>query len=412
MDGNFGRIVKATFTPSKYDKNGNLIISENSVVICYDTNENIDYCSRIDFVTYETSVQQVYTKRLAQKLCMIDIWNLGPELSQMFDIFNASEGFSDVFNRNLWSVKLEVGYANKTIETVFEGGVTSYYVERRQTTKDVDYIYHFVCKYPIQKVFLGNNKAVSGVDYSKKENMEGLPSENSVTTPHDILTQRLEKEERFSLENLGKTALSIFSGGLINIKTDRIFYSTETLEKKFKETKVKPDTFKETNNFATDINNICKKYQARCEYTKSIGITILPLETSKESKQEVKSKKAPLVIKNFQNLIKPPEVQASTIAFTLLLEPSIHPVDLIRMEIDEDFSSKYIPSFSPKINQSAEISSFWGSSSLGIIYKNSLSKFGNIFENNYLIQSVQHTGSTHDATWETKIQCIANIIGA
>ena len=140
------------------------VLDNKSLTLCYDTQSSILYRNRIDFIISMNGDQDL-------KKAKIDLYNLGPEIRQFLNAYNQQENNSMLLLKNEahWSIIVQVGYDGMALETIFSGFIHSFNMERRQTSSDVDEIWHLYCSNLPQVdkalVYIKDMKAVSGENY-------------------------------------------------------------------------------------------------------------------------------------------------------------------------------------------------------------------------------------------------------
>lgn len=466
MDGNFGRKIKVTFIPNSWNQKKGVSEPniENSVVISYNIKDNKDLCSRIDFHIHSLGPGFLKTERCSQQVAQIDIWNIGSELNQMFDAYNNPNKSSDwnPFEIKQWSLNLEIGYENGDFQNVFTGTISSFYFERVQNENNVDNIFHFICWYPIlDKETLQDKKATSGTDYlaianrteivnmqSKKITLENYIKKIIIDRPRAVLyVKEVETYIKKTASFLNRT-ISTFTDTFTAMngdakplrkdiikgtkivklgysddltadppveKLDRYFqiqYDSSQTAYFFKTTTIFNQPVENSKNYERTLEVFVRKFGyklAKSEY-KETGIIIFKIYKNSDV---IVSKSKKWEIVNFQNLIKSPEISMNNMNLTILLEPNVDPYDTVVLKVTDDFMSLNRPSFSANISPSA-ITQFAGANSMGIAEFTEKEKniedqksYGNIFNKIYNIISVDHQGSSHEALWQTKLECVA-----
>lgn len=469
MEGNFGRRIVVTFTPTSWNqkKGVSQVDNQHSVVIAYDLKTKSELCSRIDFHVHSVGPSFMKTNRCATQIAKVDIWNIGSELNQMFDAYNNPDKNLDwkPLKIQQWCMDLKVGYDNGSFENIFSGIVSSFYVERVQNENNVDNIFHFVCWYPkIDAKTLGDNKGESGKDYLNVENRIALTSVEShkITIENYIKKIIMDRPREVSYVNQGKTFLNKISfalknpidavvTGVKNIQGDltagdslvavetkttllgyaedlisnppvekidkyyTIKYDSEGTEVFFKTTLIWNQPCGDTSNLTQSLINFVKKFGYSLDMYRfpQTGLQVITISKAGQAVNTGKISGNKWEIINFQNLVKSPEVTMKNMNLTLLLEPGIKPFDTVTLKVTDDFMAQNRPSFSPSINPSA-VTQFAGANTIGFAEftkkENNVADqkgYGNIFNRVYNILCVDHQGSSHNNTWITKIECIS-----
>lgn len=454
---NFGRRVYFTIgkiSGDPYDYTG--FTSEkliDPVTICFDP-RNIPQCNtRIDFwVRHQYGKISALTGSSCS-IAAIDIYNIGPALEQFINAYNCSE------NNGEWKTKkitkyvcaLQVGYDNSPLYTIFAGVINSYNVERQQTQKNVETIWHFYCAgtggkgqtnwFPLA----GEDIAVSGKFYTQDlvtqnkcevyENAASFLRNAIMKVPRFVYsfnnTSKIVSQESFSVapEQVSSFRVPLPIAGVITEKNfDKYFkirysaYNTgaEDWELRYiwENTGIPLMLNLDYSDLETTVSEIAKvkNCKASIQTEPNTGLIIINIYSpSTENKNT--QKRSDFVVKDFQNMIKPPVVSGKLIQFTFLLEPSLRAHDTVELQLTEGFSSVHqMPSFG--VNFEGQMSNwatvFAGANFEGIANveqnqknKKAMTKKGNIFNKKYKAIFVMHQGSTHENEWSTTVDCSA-----
>lgn len=384
------------------------VLDNKSLTLCYDTQSSILYRNRIDFIISMNGDQDL-------KKAKIDLYNLGPEIRQFLNAYNQQENNSMLLLKNEahWSIIVQVGYDGMALETIFSGFIHSFNMERRQTSSDVDEIWHLYCSNLPQVdkalVYIKDMKAVSGKDYGgDKEfntmykqsytwerylleiignNFVLLHPEPIAKEPEWNRTPMLASENVKTINSVAlikeamggqpdQNTMSVIPTQQNNMT--RIKYvnaDRETILKNFKVYYSYPGGIKEDEELkykwqhngtgkvevkANDLLGALKVFAKRidaCECAmlqKPNGFTYVYIW-----KAGAGGKKRHLLptakvwkIHNFQNVISNPDINDGALQISIILEPGIRAQDGLKLEIDDKIPSEHV-SFNMNYGDSA-----------------------------------------------------------
>ena len=461
-DYNFGRVVYLTLgkvngMKDVYKYQGTFGNLSDKVTIAFDPKTNAQLTTRIDFlVRHQYGAVSSVTKS-ACSIASIDIYNIGPALEQFMNAYNVSlmSGTQKADSITKYVCCLQVGYYGGEITTIFAGVVNSYNVERIQSEKQVDTVWHLyaagtggagqVNVTPLTDVELaeiGKNYSeeamkedqllqsfVSGEEFIKAAVMK-YPREVFETEP----ASNVVSSESFSLDSLVSTkqpmASMMVTKEITNENFNKYFkilykpygngpedYETRMLWTRNSAIPAGNFDYSNLQGALSDIARI-KNCGAYLDSDYNTGLqTIYIWRDSIEGKEKYTG--TPHIIKNFEHLLKPPSVSGRLIQFTLILEPSMRARDTIEMRIDGKFGLTH-KNFSFDVDYGGQLgnwsSAFAGSSFIGITQiqqetnkVETIKTKGNIFNKKYQVLFVVHRGSTHTSEWSTQADCSVTV---
>lgn len=472
-DYNFGRVIYLTifqylsdstleshkFKPSELEKNG-------YVTICFDPTrpgaQKGQLNTRIDFYVKHLGESGVGNNG-AFAQANIDIYNMGPALSQFFNAYNAYQSenrFKDV-NTKKYAVVLQVGYRGMYDEkgeavrhTVFTGRISSFVTERQQSNTTVDNVLHLFCQYPTSDGELGNdNKGVNGTNYG----IEYGDTYKAVATytswedylKHAICSRRREVFKEVAVDesihdysfNTNVDLLDPLTPKqtpvvvkpeqvVVNLldfnKYYRIEYKVSRTGKTLEKTKQYWQQQVPVHSWSIYSSNVQKLAtaiahatgcHARVEIEGSIQVIyIYPADWMSEIKYG--SLKTNYTITDYQNLRKPPQVAANMLHLDMMMEPDMRPGDIIELKISDGFLKEHPqPTFEVAYSMANATTVFAGSNFVGLAQmneesrqKNAIASAGNIFNTQFIATVVEITGSSHSPEWSTKVDCYGVLV--
>lgn len=462
-DYNFGRVVYLTLIRDvsnsvlqKQKITDTLLGKKDNITICFDPSREDkkgQLNTRIDFYVKHMGDAGVGNNGF-YTIANIDVYNIGPALSQFLDAYNAykSDGhFKDV-NTKKYAVVLQVGYrGNKERTTIFAGHISSFVMERQQSTSTVDNIWHFFCQYPDaqQNGETGNNQAISGTDYSKPEYWNAMQSFQSWEDflKNAIMSRKRDVYPLSSIEEVIKgtsfsvdTFLTESEASLMCPMPQKKTISLSNFNKYYKieyrvsKRSVELPTVKQywqqkagvsswnmdTSSLQKTVSNIARaaNCHARVELDENTGIQTIYIYPAGWAEQQHRVGPADYIIVDYQNLRSVPQVSANMLQLDMIMEPSMRPGDTIELQISQDFMNKYsTPSFQPNFSMANVSTVFAGANFIGLANmseeekkRNAIASAGNIFNTQFIATIVEFKGSTHTAEWSTKVDCYGVVI--
>lgn len=457
---NFGRVVyltlgKVTGLKDPFAYKGTFRNLTDMVTIAFDPKTNPQLNTRIDFLVRHQYGEVSSVTKSSCSIASIDIYNIGPALDQFIDAYNVSmmSGEQKVSDIKKYVCCLQVGYYGGEITTIFAGVINSYNVERIQSDKQVDTVWHLfaagtggagqINSTPLTDAEL----AEIGKDYSQ-EAMDENRLLQSFVSGEEFIKAVIMKQPRevFELTATPEQAEKATFGLPIKVNTVATFapmaVTREITNQNFN--KYFSIQYRQSANSLEDAEarNIWKNKPAiqvgNVDYSNlqqalsqivKVKNCATYLDTDYNTgiqtiyiwkiNNEKKYTGTPHVIQNFEHLIKPPTVSGRLIQFTLLLEPSIRARDTIEMRIDEKFGALH-KNFSFDVDYGGQLgnwsSAFAGSNFIGMtqIQKTSnkvetIKTKGNIFNKKYQVLFVIHRGSTHTSEWSTQADCSCTV---
>lgn len=427
-----------------------------SITIAYDPIKYPTANTRIDFNVMMSGIPEQNGKSLAQ----IDMYNLGDDIRTFLDAYNDFQG-DDTASLNInkrWAVILKVGFVSgQPLTTIFSGFVSSFNMERQQTEDSVDEVWHLYCTNIPNVIGLITNeqnlKMSNRLEFSDVLNL--TPEKDIVLSWEDYLykiIQKAEKEIRIDdivIENKKQTkqelskhttnssflnfvdgyfkddslprelvSAEIKNKDLNEIKKNyKIVYASRIDYKEDEDLKRKWKT-KGENKFTIKSKSLD---EALCFFAKKVDncncsirrdarnnkTYIFIYKAGKSVPKYTNSEK--WIIKNFQNVIGQPKIDDNKLTLDLILEPNIQTFDSVSLEIDDSFSNNV--SFDLTGNSKYDYGTFTNvgkTAGIGMAKSYdpaSAKKYGNIFYKYYCIFNLTHSGSSHENTWQTSLEC-------
>lgn len=406
-----------------------------------------DLCPRIDFWVRHSAEQITEAGSIPMnQQAKIDLYNIGPSLKQYLDAYNQYLNATAKIPK--FGITLQVGNdgldSEGSISTIFVGFLSSFNVERVQTEKTVDDVWHLLCWYP----FNSDMPEASLVNELTKEGLKAEAQKiasNPVGTAESCLKEWIMSEPRCvytqsKINNIITDSNIITQQTSSDIKTisPSIQKITSDNFSKFFQIRYLSDGNKDSEN--EELKQVWKNQKFRninvpvCELHQGINFiarylnckaeVVLNEETGKTTiniyqagARLINSYEADYNIINFQNLVRPPEVSANLLTITTLLDPSVRVGKTVSLLLDVSFNGKQ-PSFIANFSQGIETNVFAGTNFAGqYTYaqtpdaQKAMENYGNIFNKQYYIRFVEFQGSTHNNTWTTKMECYGVVEG-
>ena len=457
---NFGRVIYFTIgrivgDPYKYMgvPNENLM---DIVTIAFDPKTNPQLNTRIDFLIRHQNGSVSSITGAAQSLAAIDIYNIGPALRQFIDAYNQTENEGSYWKATKVSqyvCNLQVGYYGGALHTIFAGVINSYNVERKQNSSTVDTIWHLFCAgtggYSVTPIDQ-SNIATSGFDYLDELQQQNNLYRSFVSGEEYIKTlikserrqvyvlrernkNYYEGDDSFEVGNEEKDNVVVALPEFIEITNEnfnkyfKIRYSffNDGEEEEWTKNKWQNETFTGILNLdSSDLYNAIKEIAlikncgADIRLDEDTGMQTIHIYSS-AGRQAALQKKTNYVIKNFQNLRKPPLVSGVSIRFEMILEPTVKPFDTFELKVTDDFKKTHRNNYSFDVNFGEDYGN-WATIFAGANFdglsntvtnintKNTAQQTGNVFNKKFVAINVIHQGSTHAAEWSTQVDC-ANV---
>lgn len=407
-----------------------------------------DLCPRIDFWVMHAGEEITEAGSIPMnQQAKIDLYNIGPSLKQYLDAYNKYIDGSE--NIPKFGVTLQVGNdgldSEGSISTIFVGFLSSFNVERVQTDKTVDDVWHLLCWYPFNSDIPDEASIVTKLTREVLIDEAQKIASNPVGTAESCLKEWIMSEPRCvykqsKINNIIKDSNVITQQSGSDIKTISPIRTDITPDNfnNFFEIRYLSDKNKNSEN--KELKQVWEKQKFRyinvpaCELHQGINFiarylnckaeVVLNEETGKltiniyqAGARLINSYEADYNIINFQNLVRPPEVSANLLTITMLLDPSVRIGKTVSLLLDESFNGKQ-PSFIANFSQGTATNVFAGTNFAGqYTYtqtpdaQKAMENYGNIFNKQYFIRFVEFQGSTHNNTWTTKMECYGVIEG-
>ncbi len=457
VDYNFGRVVYLTIgrivgDPYKYTGLPSETMTD-VVTIAFDPRKNPQLNTRIDFLIRHQFGAVSSITGSPCSLAAIDLYNIGPALQQFMDAYNKAKdnGYWKSVQISQYVCALQVGYQGSRKTTIFAGVINSYNVERHQTDSTVDTVWHLFCAgtggystTPMSQ----SEIAESGQDYSAELQEQNQTMQSYISGEAYIKSIVMSHPRQvYTLTDMGIA----FDGDSFQVQTDLDNMGLVAL----------PKTINVTNknfNQYFEIKYMAFNSGVEEEWTKEIwqnqpikgivnldtsdlGATLVDVAALRNCYADIRldentgkqiihiysvgarktalQKKTDYVIKDFQNLRKPPLVSGTNIRFDLMMEPGVRPYDTFELRVTDDFMSKYQKSPSFGVNFSGDYGNwatiFAGTNFEGLSNtitskstKKKTEQTGNVFNKKYVAINIIHQGSTHTPEWSTQVDC-ANV---
>ena len=370
---NFGRVVYLTIgrvsgNPYKYTGNPREKMTD-VVTIAFDPKTNPQLATRIDFMVRHEYGQVSNVTGSAVSLASIDIYNIGPALQQFMDAYNKSKdnGYWKETQTSQYVCALQVGYHGLKKNTVFAGVINSYNIERKQSDKTVDNVWHLFCvgtggydTVPLSQ----SEVAVSGTDYSQElieqnQNLQSYVSGEAyiksivMSQPrkvYQLVDQGIAFDgESFSIDttltNEGLVAMPQ-TIDITNKNFNQYFEIKYTgfnngLEEEWTKNIWQNESMLgvlnlDTSDLVSSLKEVAKKRNCIAELRKDedTGKQTIHIYSANGLKASLQ-KNTDYVIENFRNLRKPPLVSGILIRFDMLMEPSVKPYDTFELTITD-----------------------------------------------------------------------------
>lgn len=438
-------IAKNSAAVDAYAAGQNIAGKSNSgiITLVFDPQLKREYCPRIDAVV--SQVGRFSDRNPANATARISVWNLGSSIRQFLDGYNAFNESGvpyNMVNAKKSAIVLQVGYGNVR-HTIFRGWIGSFNVVRQQTEDTVDNIWQFYCAYPGIDVpeMSDSDRAVSGIDYLSDSELEDFV--NTAMSPELQLREIVYRYPRTVYVNAETQEKSIASFlNNLGLGSEQQTETNQTLVKVPQLGTITPENFNDhyvikyvSDSHGTDPNNELKKIWQRNQAMYPLpvdmtnleyGIDMLAIQLNcrarlgqvlDDGRQEIliwragtnASSSKNWVIKNFQNVLQPPQIGMGGIVVPIMLEPDIRPMDSLELQIDDSFTGMKLPSFISQLDRQAYApfvagNNFSGVGELATPTNAKLSaKYGNIFFKRFNISHVEHSISTHSSEWKTTI---------
>lgn len=453
---NFGRVVYLTIgkkTQDPYKFNGELQNLTDVVTIAFDPKTNAQLNTRIDFLVRHQYGKPSAVTGAAYSLASIDLYNIGPALQQFINAYNATEkGRWKALQVANYCCALQVGYYGEKPQTIFAGVINSYNVERKQTANQVDTIWHLFASgtggynpIPVSQT----ETATSGEDYT--EELQRLNQTLKTYTSGEQYIKAIVMEHPRTVYPLTDTGVIIEGDSFIVQDTNSdpsliplpqpIKINNQNFNKYFqiKYQKFDSSTEEEWNkaiwqteafksvptvdsfDLEQAISDIARTRNCSGEVRldESTGKQTIYIYSNRAGSKS-SQRQADYIIKDFQNLRKPPMVSGTLIRFDLLLEPSVRPNKTFELQITNGFLMEHQKSPSFSVNFGEDLG-YWTSVFAGANFaglsdtvvskktKEKMSQTGNVFNKRFEAMYVVHQGSTHGAEWSTQVDC-ANVV--
>lgn len=441
---NFDRKIYLTIAKNSAVRDGTSIAGKSRggvITLVFDPQKDRQYCPRIEAIV--SQVGRYIDRNPINATAKISVWNLSDEIKQFLDGYNAFNERGVPYNMveaKKSAVVLQVGYGNVR-HTLYRGWIGSFFVERRQTSDVVDNVWQFACAYPGIDVpsLVDKDRAVSGNDYLN-DPIEDFDS--TALSPELQLKQIVYRYPRTVFINTttqAKSAVSFLRGANISASDPEenmlmtLVPATEVIT---------PQNFSKyfvikyvSDSNGTDPDDALKNewQNGRPMYLTGVnfqdmqrGMNMLAIlkncraimgNTLSDGRQEIlilragtnASSSRNWVIKNFQNVLQPPQIGMGGIVVPIMLEPDMRPMDSLELQIDDSFVGAKLPSFSASLDRMAYQAFIAGNnfSGVGQIADSTnaakSAKYGNIFFKRYNISHLEHSISSHTETWRTVI---------
>lgn len=462
----FDRIVKVSMIPfiQKTDSEGKMTCARakgEQITFIFDTQhetqnkkDGTQYCTRIDFDVKQFG--RVDATTVGRSIAKVSIYNIESKISQLLNAYNVYDDNAKLSNQEIsWKINLQVGFNGSVLTTLFTGTISSFNKDRIQSEDAVDTVWNFYCH------ALGQSKEIT----SYKENMKALPGENysdvtwgvgniSITWENaikEIIFSKIRNiKETYNIGNSSSTSTSF-----INDNLQRVVMSQQLNKEALWDNSLNIfESYKEINasNFdkyfkifyASNIKgkeNLKLKTKWQTSITSGISVTGDNLEEAleqlakkldncfaqvvqdpNETRQIILIYPAGSIqkgimlgkewtIHNFANLITEPSIDDNSLKLTFIMEPKMLFGDYIRLTIDDKIGRKGA-SFNLTSSSAYDTNMFTSTGATGGVVGGansynieSAKKYGNIFFKWYFIHDIEHTGSTHESTWQTSIVC-------
>lgn len=442
---NFDRKIYLTIAKNSVATSGQEIAGKSGsgiITLVFDPQKDRQYCPRIDAVV--SQVGRFIDRNPVNSTAKISVWNLSDEIKQFLDGYNAFNNRGVPFNMveaKKSAVVLQVGYGNVR-HTIYRGWIGSFFIERRQNEDVVDNVWHFTCAYPGIDVpaIADRDRAVSGTNYlNDTELTDFLQTSMSPELQLKEIVYRYPRTVYVNATTKAQSAASFIRNLGVEIDEQE---QNQTLTLIPATAKITPENFAQhfvikyvSDSRGTDPNDKLKK-----EWQKELAMFSTPVDmTNLESgidmlailmncrarfgqvlddgRQEILIWRAGTdatssknwVIKNFQNVLQPPQIGMGGIVVPIMLEPDIRPMDSLELQIDDTFTGSKLPSFMASLDRMSYQAFVAGNNFAGVgqiansTNAEKSAKYGNIFFKRYNISHVEHSISTHTETWRTVI---------
>lgn len=452
---NFGRLVYVTLirsdlASSNFMRTDMDKVLGNGITLCYDTARDVNFCTRIDFWVRHTDGRS--SENPIYSLCKLDLYNVGAGIRQFINAYDQyNQGYWKQEDIKRFGLVIQVGYRDAPLTTIFSGWVASYNVERQQSDKSVDEIYHLYAQNPGQvPTPLTDQKATSGDDYIEKAIYDTAAPQTFVTgdayirdtvmkrqrevrVSHDV--PMLNSSESWTIQNGSiekgaTTSQSLATPDYITITPlnfDKYFTikyikaGNKTVEDA--DLKKEWTTFNNFRTFPLDYSKLpnaihdivsSRNCDSNIELDFETGLQIIYIWRAGSPIAAPKGLKTGRnwEIINFQNLQKSPTVSAGMIQFELMLEPTMKNMDTIELKLDNNWAGA-TPSFNISFGNMANAATVAAGANFAGIYntiktdekKAAMIGYGNVFDKRFYILFLEHSGSTHTADWTTRAEC-------
>lgn len=456
---NFGRVIYLTLIRrvdnAKITQTWTEAQLENTdnITICFDPARDVNLATRIDF----------YIKRMgdagignngAYQIANIDVWNIGAAIQEFLDAYHAyeMEGHWDDINTKKYAVVLQVGYKGDSVKTtIFAGHISSFVLERKQSSTSVDNVWHFFCQYPDpqQNGKAGDNKAISGTNYASPDYWS--PTQTFLSWEAYLKEAIMSRPREVYTLNQKNSALNVLSFVETNITkqdqeqlmcivphTEKInsvnFNKYFQIEYRFSKSGGELKDVKrywqqqvpvrgwrlDCSSLQKTISGIARTVNChtRIELEENTGKQIIYIYPPVARITKNIKNDTDFIITDYQNLRNPPQVSANMLHLDMMMEPSIKPGSIIELRISPEFLKNHPhPTFEPNFSMSNTATVFAGANFIGLANmaqdekkKQAIASAGNIFNTQFVATMVELRGSSHTSEWATKVDCYSVIV--